>query len=111
LSSFWNSATASAASKQIINLGSSKEYTIMEAATILKSVVGDLQIKFTEGRHEVHMAYSTHEKSEKILGFKESTDLPEGLAAMWEWAKKQPQRTQFVWPKYELEKGIYQFWK
>jgi len=70
-----------------------------------------LQIKFTEGRHEVHMAYSTHEKSEKILGFKESTDLTEGLTSMWEWAKKQPQRTQFVWPKYELEKGIYQFWK
>jgi len=33
------------------------------------------------------------------------------LAAMWDWAKKQPLRTQFVWPKYELEKGIYQFWK
>jgi UDP-glucose 4-epimerase len=111
LPSFWNSATASVASKQIINLGSSKEYTILDAAHILKSVVGDLQIKFTEGRHEVHMAYSTHEKSEKLLGFKESIDLPEGLAAMWEWAKKQPQRNQFVWPKYELEKGIYQFWK
>ena len=111
LLSFWNSATANSASKQIINLGSSKEYTILEAANILKSVVGDLKIKFTEGRHEVHMAYSTHDKSEKILGFQESTDLPDGLAAMWEWAKKQPQRTQFVWPKYELEKGIYQFWK
>jgi hypothetical protein len=30
---------------------------------------------------------------------------------MWEWAQKQPKRNQFVWPKYELEKGLYQFWK
>jgi len=30
---------------------------------------------------------------------------------MWEWAKKQPNRNRFVWPEYELEKGIYEFWK
>jgi UDP-glucose 4-epimerase len=30
---------------------------------------------------------------------------------MWDWAKKQPNRKRFVWPEYELEKGIYSFWK
>jgi len=30
---------------------------------------------------------------------------------MWEWAKAQPMRDRFVWPKYELDKGIYSFWK
>ena len=30
---------------------------------------------------------------------------------MWEWAKKQPMRERFVWSKYELDKGIYSFWK
>ena len=30
---------------------------------------------------------------------------------MWEWAKQQPQRERFVWPQYELDKGIYSFWK
>ena len=30
---------------------------------------------------------------------------------MWKWAQTQPTRERFVWPSYELEKGIYSFWK
>jgi len=37
--------------------------------------------------------------------------LYDGLKLMWEWAKKQPNRERFVWSSYELEKGIYNFWK
>ena len=38
-------------------------------------------------------------------------NLEEGLTKMWEWAKQQPMRERFVWPSYELEKGIYSYWK
>jgi hypothetical protein len=30
---------------------------------------------------------------------------------MWEWAQKQPNRERFTWPNYELNKGIYEYWK
>ena len=30
---------------------------------------------------------------------------------MWEWAKTQPKREQFKWDNYEIEKGIYTYWK
>jgi len=30
---------------------------------------------------------------------------------MWDWAQKQPQRERFMWSEYELDKGIYSFWK
>jgi len=30
---------------------------------------------------------------------------------MWEWAQKQPKRERWMWEKYELEKGIYSYWK
>jgi hypothetical protein len=30
---------------------------------------------------------------------------------MWEWAQQQPMRKRFIWPSYELDKGIYSFWK
>jgi len=30
---------------------------------------------------------------------------------MWEWAKQQPSRERFIWPEYELETGIYKYWK
>ena len=46
-----------------------------------------------------------------MLDFKHSIDLEEGLTKMWNWAKAQPTRKRFVWPSYELEKGIYDFWK
>ena len=107
----WNAAVAPKASNQIINLGSKKEYSILSAAGILQEIVGGSAIRFLDKRHEVHVAYSTHEKSEALLDYQDTTPLHDGLAEMWEWAKKQPKRNQFVWPKYELEKGLYQFWK
>ena len=51
------------------------------------------------------------QKSIDILGFEHKTNLKEGLTEMWEWAKQQPMRERFVWPNYELNKGIYSFWK
>jgi len=37
--------------------------------------------------------------------------LRDGLEKMWIWANHQPMQDRFVWEKYELEKGIYKFWK
>ena len=49
------------------------------------------------------------------LDFLDSTSassfLDEGLKKMWEWAKEQPMREQFICSEYELDKGIYSFWK
>ena len=56
-------------------------------------------------------AISTYQKSIDILGFKHETDLEDGLTKMWEWAKVQPMRNQFIWPFFELDKGLYSFWK
>ena len=51
------------------------------------------------------------EKSIKLLDFEHKIDLEEGLTKMWKWAQTQPNRERFVWSEYELEKGIYEFWK
>ena len=56
-------------------------------------------------------AHPTWEKSEEILDYKDTIDLETGLRDMWNWAKEQPNRERFVWPKYELDEGIYEFWK
>ena len=107
----WNAAIRPEASKQIINLGGIHEYSINEAADILAEVMGGAEKVYLEGRHEVHTAVPTYQKSIDILGFEHKHDLKEGLEKMWEWAQKQPMRDRFVWPSYELEKGIYSFWK
>lgn len=111
LEPIWNSAVLKEASKQIINIGGVKEYSIKESAEILKEVMGTGEFVFLEKRHEVHTAIPTFEKSIDILHYKHSTDLKEGLEEMWKWAQEQPKRDRFVWGEYEVEKGIYSYWK
>ena len=111
LEPLWKAAILPEASKQIINLGGIHEYTINEAADILANVVGGAEKVYLEGRHEVHIAIPTYQKSIDILGFEHKTNLKEGLEKMWQWAQQQPKRDRFVWDNYEIEKGIYSFWK
>jgi UDP-glucose 4-epimerase len=92
-------------------LGSSVFYTINEANSILREVIGDGEFIHKEGRHEVKNAHPTWSKSIQLLDYEDKTSLKDGLTIMWEWAKTQPKREQFIWSEYELDKGIYSFWK
>lgn len=111
LEPLWNAAIKSEASQEIINLGGIDEISIKEASEILIDVIGDGEITYLEARHEVKHSIPTYKKSVDILGFKHKTDMKEGLTQMWQWAKQQPNKERFVWTEYELEKGIYSFWK
>jgi UDP-glucose 4-epimerase len=116
LEPLWNAAIKPEASKEIINLGGIEEYSILDASIALKNVIGldtgkRPETVFMEARHEVKHSIPTYQKSVDILGFKHKTDLEAGLTEMWKWAKQQPMRDRFVWPSYELDKGIYSFWK
>lgn len=111
LEPLWNAAIFPNASKEIINLGGIKEYTINEAIHILEDITNYHNIVYKESRHEVKWAVPTYQKSIDILNFKHKTDLKEGLEKMWNWAKKQPNRKQYIWENYEINKGIYSYWK
>ncbi len=111
LEPLWKAGTDSRASKQIINIGSWKYYSIKEASEVLRKVIGDGNTKHEEARHEVKDALPSHEKSVQLLDYEDKTSLEMGLRDMWNWAKNQPDRPQKSWDSYELEKGIYGFWK
>ena len=111
LEPLWKSAIEPKASKQIINLGGINSISILEANNVLKKIIGSGETVFFEQRHEVMHAVSTYQKSIDILGFNHETDLEKGLEKMWNWAKVQPTRNQFIWPSYEIDKGLYSFWK
>ena len=109
---FWNASQKDNCIGEIINLGGIKEYTINDTCDALINVTGqNLKPVYLEARHETKYAWSTWEKSVKLLDFKHQVDLEEGLSKMWVWAQKQPNRERFIWPKYELNKGIYEYWK
>ena len=111
MESFWKAATIDEASKEIINVGGTKPYTINEANKILTEIFGSGSTLYQEARHEVKNAHPTWQKSADILGYVDKTDLKNGLLEMWKWAQTQPKRNQFIWNKYELDKGMYSFWK
>lgn len=111
LEGLWKAAVQENCSRQIINLGGTKEYTIKEANDILKEVIGGGVTVHLEPRHEVKYAHPTYQKSIDLLEYEDKTSLKEGLTCMWEWARIQPMRERFMWDQYEVEKGIYSFWK
>lgn len=111
LEPLWHAAIIPQASKQIINLGGIENHSIKEANDILLEIVGDGNVLYLEQRHEVKHSIPTWQKSVDYLGFQHKTNLGDGLKQMWEWAKQQPKRDRFVWSDYELNNGIYSFWK
>ena len=111
LEPFWNAAILPQASKEIINVGGIEEISINKACDTLIKVIGSGSKLYLEGRHEVKHSIPTYQKSIDILNYQYKTPLEEGLKQMWEWVQHQPKRKRFVWPEYELDKGIYSFWK
>lgn len=99
-------------SKQIINLGSAKDYSIQEAHNIFEKVIGGkIDTEYLEARYEVKHAVPTYEKSIKYLNFKDITSLEDGLRKMWNWAKVQKNKDVHSWNDYEITKNLYSYWK
>jgi UDP-glucose 4-epimerase len=111
LQPLYNALTSKKASKQIINLGGIKEYTLNEACDMIMDITGWHQKVYLEPRHEVKYAYPTYQKSIDLLNFKQKTDLKDGLKVMWDWVQTQPKLKRFVWENYEVNKGLYSYWK
>jgi UDP-glucose 4-epimerase len=111
LEPLWKSSQQENCSKQIINLGGTKCHTINESNSILRSVINGGEIVYKEKRYEVKNVHPTYQKSIELLDYKDITSLYDGLTKMWEWVQNQPNRKQFIWDNYELDKGIYGFWK
>jgi UDP-glucose 4-epimerase len=111
LESLWKCSQQENCSKQIINLGGTKFYTLNEANKILLEIIKDGDVVYLEKRHEVKNAHPTWAKSVRLLGYEDKTSLREGLQKMWNWAKQQPNRGRFTWDKYEINDGLYEFWK
>jgi UDP-glucose 4-epimerase len=111
LEPLWKAGHDPKASRQVVNLGGIHEISIKEAANVLVDVMGGGVIKHLPPRQEVKYAFPTWQKSVDILGFEHKTNLFDGLTKMWEWVKLQPERPRQVWGTYELEKGIYDYWK
>lgn len=86
--------------KEIINLGAEKDYSINQLAELISDKVEHV----ADRPKEVKEAFSTTEKSKKLLKFEDKTPLFFGIGKTIEWAKQKG----FQEPKYldELEIDI-----
>lgn len=110
LEPFYRAGFDDATHHEVINLGGVRDYSINEAAEIVKRILPDATFEYAEPRHEAFHAWSTWEKSERLLGFKHKTDLETGLRKLWAWIKEQPvgEPTEM---EFEVTKGLYSYWQ
>ena len=107
----WKAAVSDDTKNERINLGGKNNISLNEASRLVRKVTGTDKIVYMETRHEVKHAWSSYEKSERLLGYVENTSFERGLELMWDWVKDQKERPRVFWPEYELEKNIYSYWK
>jgi UDP-glucose 4-epimerase len=108
----WTAAVKKEAKNEIINLGGKVHTTLNQAAKLLLHITQNPHVPvYLEPRHEVKHAWPTYTKSVELLDYKETIDLEEGLRRTWEWAKTSQDYPQKFFEKYELDKGIYSYWK
>jgi UDP-glucose 4-epimerase len=108
-----NAGIESKADSQAINVGSKEVTSINQACkVVLKAMNSKLKpIYEPERPGEVKYAYCTAEKAEKLLGYKTSTTLTEGIKIMVKWAKEVgPQEPTYRLP-LEIYKKVPQVWK
>lgn len=109
---FWKVAENDYGVNRIFNCGGDKHYTLNEVADLLLKVTGAKnRIVHLEPRHEVYDAYCNHDLVKRLVGFQDMTNLETMLQQMWAWAKVQPHRKVKEWDTFELEEGVYDFWK
>lgn len=98
----------------VFNIGADKFYTVNQIACIVQDVAKSFNIEtnvqYSESRHEAKHAFCSHTKAKQQLNFIDQTNIEEVIYNMFVWAKKQPNRIVKKVP-YELDKGIYSYWK
>ena len=99
---------------EVFNIGADQYFKIIDVANLCQKVGNKYgfysDIVHLEPRHEVKHAFCDHSKAKKLLNFEDKTDIEKTIDEMFVWAMNQPNR-EVKNMEYEVNKGIYKFWK
>ena len=107
-----NAGFSRKSANQIINLGSKEKVSINDACQLLLRATGSKAepVHETERPGEVKYAWCTVEKATKLLNYRTTFPLAEGMARMWAWAKKfGPKEPTYTLP-LEIRKKAPRVW-
>lgn len=97
---------------EVINLGGIKGITLNDACNVMKRITGKTDVTYLESRHEVKRAIPDPARSIIRLKYKDEIGFEEGLRRMWDWVRLEHKVAGwYVWDTFELDKGIYSYWK
>lgn len=102
-------------SREIINIGADKDVSINDLALIVQDVAHAKmgirpKIEHLEPRDEVKFMWCNHDKAKNLLDFTDKTDLYSLIEETWDWAVQiQPKEVKLM--DYEIEKGLYSYWR
>lgn len=90
------------ASKQVINIGPTEEFTVNELADAVIALSGKkIKKEYLPPRPlEVKNAWCTNDKAQEILGFRTTVSFDEGIKRMYVWAKELHETTGIAKPRY-----------
>ena len=98
---------------EVFNIGADEVYSVNQLAQEVIKAMGQEkhQIIYEPSRNEVVHAYSSHEKIKRILGYKASTKLQEGIKKMAQWAKNTGIKESEKFNNIEIEENLPPSWK
>jgi len=99
------------ASRQVINIGADKPYSVNHLATVVARCFGvEPDIQHLPPRNEVVHAYSDHSRALDLFG-PVRIDLEEGVNRMAAWARRVGARKSARFDAVEVEKGLPPSWR
>jgi len=107
-----NAPQVSAAIGNVFNVGGDTPSTINQLADIVSKAMGcEKKVLYLEARHEVKLAFCSHDRVKQVFGEKPLTPLEEGIRLMAEWAKKHGARESNAFQGIEITKNLPASWR
>lgn len=99
------------ARNQVFNVGADVPYTVNELARITAEAMGkECKVAHLDPRNEVKIAFSDHERAERVFGARKKTSLEAGITAMAAWVKTHGARESNVFEEIEIAKNMPPSW-
>jgi UDP-glucose 4-epimerase len=96
---------------QVFNVGADTPYSVNRLAEIVARAMGaETRLRHLPARHEVVHAYSSHEKAGRLLDYRPSVSLEDGIGRMAAWVRKHGARTSKSFSDIEIRKSLPPSW-